>query len=88
MNYIVGRELQKGEYVVNLSNNLSLNLCVLSPWTLMNGLPNSLRTSRVDIRSFNSKQLETVADQDGRQSTYYCFYYSSIDMITPTAEKN
>ena len=88
LNYIVGRELQSAEFNAKLSDNIQLRLCVKSPWTIVTGLPNSFEKSRVHIRSFDHNQLNMMAEQGAKESTYYCFYHSGSDSgIAPAHEK-
>lgn len=86
-NYIVGRETNSPEFFYLFGNNLKLVVFAKTPWTLKPNLNNSFEKCRVEIRSFNNKQIEQMATQ-GATTTNYVIYHSSKDYeIAPIEEK-
>lgn len=86
LSYIVGRELNRPEFILTATENLTLQLFVKSPWTLTRGLPNSFFDDKFLIRSFSEDQIRQMAEQGGT-TTSYLFYHSKHDHIAPTNEK-
>lgn len=86
LRYIVGRELNQPEFILNATENIAIHLFVKSPWTLTKGLPNSFFDDKFLIRSFSDDQIRQMAEQGGT-ATCYLFYHSKYDQIAPTSEK-
>jgi len=86
LSYVVGRELNRPEFILNATENIAIQLFVKSPWTLTRGLPNSFFDDRFLIRSFAEDQIRQMAEQGGT-TTCYLFYHSKYDQIAPTNEK-
>lgn len=70
--YVVGRELNKPEFILKISEKLSLNLFVKSPWTLKANLPNSFSGDKYLIRSFDYGQVKQMFNNGGGD-TFYIF---------------
>lgn len=86
LDYALGRESNKHEYVLNMGSRLRILTNVVSPWTRLPGKPNSFNQDRQEIRSFSASQLQAMFDQGGGQ-TFYVFYHSALDKIAPVQDK-
>ncbi len=84
--YVVGRELSRPEFSMRISTNTTLSLFVVSPWTLVDGLPHSFSEGRMGIRSFDINDICEMFKYGGDQTFYY-FIHAENDYIANTKSK-